>query len=172
MNNAAMDIAKINGQYGPDSGTLTMLIRQSRYRQLPPDLNKMIHKPYRLFFLPKQHLVAALLALGVLQLWAIPSCAGEENPLKPIDTSSPRATLQGFIEFTSKAYGEGFGFLNTYIDSSALYLTAEELASLKEVRHFQKSAERALDLSELPPVTVDETARRRNGATEGGVGSY
>jgi hypothetical protein len=26
MNNAAMDIAKINGQYGPDNSTLTMLV--------------------------------------------------------------------------------------------------------------------------------------------------
>ena len=120
----------------------------------------MIHKPYRLFFMPKPHLVAAFLALGCFSFGPYLPDAGEENPLKPIDTSSPRATLQGFIEFTNKAYGEGFGFLNTYIDSSALYLTAEELASLKEVRHFQKSAERALDLSELPPVTVDETARR------------
>ncbi|MSP27073.1 MAG: hypothetical protein EXR80_01120 [Methylococcales bacterium] len=34
------------------------------------------------------------------------------------------------------------------------------MATLKESQHFQKSAERALDLSELPPATVDETARR------------
>jgi MscS family membrane protein len=69
--------------------------------------------------------------------------------------------LQGFIEFTNKAYSEGLGFLSTYIDSSALYLTAEELAALKEVQHFQKSAERTLDLSELPPATVGESSRRR-----------
>ncbi|MDO9213212.1 MAG: mechanosensitive ion channel family protein [Methylococcales bacterium] len=50
--------------------------------------------------------------------------------------------------------------MHTYIDSSALYLTAEELTSLKEVQHFQRSAERALDVSELPPATVDETSRR------------
>ena len=122
---------------------------------------RLLSRSDRSFFLPKPHLVAAFLALWLFQLWAIPSFAGEENPLKPIDTSSPRATLQGFIEFTNKAYGEGFGLINTYLDSSTLYLTEEELASLKEVRHFQKSAERALNLSELPPATVDETARRR-----------
>ena len=84
----------------------------------------------------------------------------DSNWLKPIDTSSPRATLQGFIEFTNKAYSEGFKFLNTYMNSSALYLTAEELAALKEVQHFQTSAERALDVSELPSATVEETSRR------------
>lgn len=84
----------------------------------------------------------------------------DSNWLKPIDTSSPRATLQGFIEFTNKAYSEGFKFLNIYMNSSALYLTAEELAALKEVQHFQTSAERALDVSELPSATVEETSRR------------
>jgi len=94
-------------------------------------------------------------------MWVTPAHAEvDNNPLKPIDTSSPRATLQGFIEFTNKTYNTGFGFLNTYMDSSALYLTAEELTALKEVQHFQRSAERALDLSELPPATVDETSRR------------
>jgi MscS family membrane protein len=98
----------------------------------------------------------------MLQMWVMPAHAEvNNNPLKPIDTSSPRATLQGFIEFTNKAYSEGIGFISTYINSSALYLTAEELAALKEVQHFQKSAERALDLSELPPATVGESSRRR-----------
>lgn len=114
------------------------------------------------FFLSKWHFITAVITLCMLQMWVMPAHAEvDNNPLKPIDTSSPRATLQGFIEFTNKAYNEGFELLNTYINSSALYLTAEELASLKEVKHFQTSAERALDLSELPPATVNEIARRR-----------
>ncbi|MCX7066831.1 MAG: mechanosensitive ion channel family protein [Methylococcales bacterium] len=113
------------------------------------------------FFTSKSCSIATLIVLCVLQMQVMPVYAGiDNNPLKPIDTSSPRATLQGFIEFTNKAYSEGLGFLNTYINSSALYLTAEELAALKEVQHFQKSAERALDLSELPPATVGESSRR------------
>ena len=113
------------------------------------------------FFTSKSRFITAIITLCVLQMWVMPANAGvDNNPLKPIDTSSPRATLQGFIEFTNKAYGEGFGLLNAYMDSSELYLTAAEIVSLKEVRHYQKSAERALDLSELPPATVDETSRR------------
>jgi MscS family membrane protein len=114
------------------------------------------------FLMSKSCFITVLIALCVLQMSVIPVYADvNSNPLKPIDTSSPRATLQGFIEFTNKAYGKGIGLLNAYMDSSALYLTSEEMAALKEVQHFQKSAERALDLSELPPATVDEIARRR-----------
>ena len=113
------------------------------------------------FFTSKSFFISVLIVLCVFQMSVLPAYAGmDNNPLKPIDTSNPRATLQGFIEFTNKAYGEGLGFLNTYINSSALYLTAEELAALKEVQRFQKSAERALDLSELPPATVGESSRR------------
>lgn len=106
------------------------------------------------FFTAKSYFITALITLCVLQMSVLPANATvDSNPLKPIDTISPRAT--------NKAYSVGHEFITTYLDSSALYLTAEELASLKEVQHFQKSAERALDLSDLPPVTVDETARRR-----------
>lgn len=109
----------------------------------------------------KWHFITAVITLCILQMWVMPAYAEvDNNPLKPIDTSSPRATLQGFIEFTNKAYGEGFGLINTYMNSSELYLTAAEIVALKDVRHSQKSAERALDLSELPPATVDETSRR------------
>jgi MscS family membrane protein len=88
------------------------------------------------------------------------NAAVDNNPLKPIDTSSPRATLQGFIEFTNKAHERGAGIASSYLNSSELYLSSEELLLLKDSFHYQKSAERALDLSELPPVTIDESSRR------------
>lgn len=99
--------------------------------------------------------------LCMFQIWFIPAMAAEDNtPLKPIDTSSPRATLQGFIDFTNKGYEVGAGLITVYLNSSELYLSSEELLSLKNSIHYQKSAERALDLSELPPATVDESSRR------------
>ena len=68
----------------------------------------MTAKINRSFFVPKPCLVAVLLALWLFQLWAMPAnAAGEENPLRPIDTSSPRATLQGFLEFMNEGYGTG-----------------------------------------------------------------
>lgn len=94
-------------------------------------------------------------------MWVIPvSASVDSNPLKPIDTSSPRATLQGFIEFTNKAYEAGAGVTNAYIASSELYLSSEQFDSIKNAFHYMKSAQRALDLSELPPATVDESSRR------------
>ncbi|MEI6069713.1 MAG: hypothetical protein WCP96_20435, partial [Methylococcaceae bacterium] len=64
----------------------------------------MTTKPHRLFFIFKQPHLTTFLVLLLLQLWVIPADAGVESPLKPIDTSSPRATLQGFLEFMNKGY--------------------------------------------------------------------
>lgn len=112
------------------------------------------------FFITKPHFYIVFV-LCVLPLWLIPAMAAvNNNPLKPIDTSSPRTTLQGFIEFTNKGYEVGAGLITVYLNSSELYLSPEELLSLKNAIHYQKSAERALDLSELPPATVEESSRR------------
>ncbi|MDD5322689.1 MAG: hypothetical protein PHD43_19170 [Methylococcales bacterium] len=108
----------------------------------------MTAKIKRLFFVLKPCLVAAILALWALQLWAMPARAGEANPLKPIDTSSPRATLQGFIEFMNEGYGTGIGVLESYLASSKLYLSSEELAIIKGSMRFRESAQRALDLDD------------------------
>jgi MscS family membrane protein len=102
-----------------------------------------------------------LLAFWLFQLWAIPAnAAGEENPLRPIDSSSPRATLQGFLEFMNEGYGKGTGLVESYLTSSNSYLTPEQMASIDDSRHLQESAQRALDSSELPPAIVHESSRR------------
>ena len=121
----------------------------------------MINKPHRLFFIPKPRLVAALLALWVLQLWAIPADAGVESPLKPIDTSSPRATLQSFLEFMNSGYAKGAGIVESYLASPRLYLSPEDVSTIKGSLRYQESAQRALDLSELPPAMVDDESSRR-----------
>ena len=120
----------------------------------------MTTNPHRLFFIFKQPHLTTLLVLLVLQLWAIPADAGVESPLKPIDTSSPRATLQGFLEFMNKGFGTGVGLVNTYLASSNLYITPNQMASIHDSIHLQQSAQRSLDLSELPPAIVYETSRR------------
>jgi MscS family membrane protein len=90
----------------------------------------------------------------------MPAGAGEENPLKPIDTSSPRATLQGFLEFMNKGYATGAGMVKLYLASPRLYLSTEDVATIKGSFRYQESAQRALDLSELPPAMVQESSRR------------
>ncbi|MEI6268784.1 MAG: mechanosensitive ion channel domain-containing protein [Methylococcaceae bacterium] len=120
----------------------------------------MTTKPQRLFFIFKQRLLSTLLVLLVLQLWVMPAGAIEQNPLKPIDTSSPRATLQGFLDFTNEGYVMGVGQVQSYLASSNLYLTPEQIASMHDALHRQVSAQRALDLSEIPPAMIFESSRR------------
>ena len=120
----------------------------------------MTAKINRSFFVPKTCLVAAFLVLWLFQLWPMPANAGEENPLRPIDTSSPRTTLQGFLEFMNKGFGTGVGLIDSYLASSDLYLTPDDMASVNDSIHLQQSAQRSLDLSELPPALVYESSRR------------
>lgn len=96
----------------------------------------------------------------MLQLCPRHASAGEDNPLKPIDTSSPRTTLQGFLEFMNKGYETGVGVVESYLASSRLYLSPEDVGTIKESIRYQESARRALDVSELPPAIVDESSRR------------
>ena len=52
--------------------------------------------------------------------------AGAVNPLTPADTSSPRATLSGFVEAVNTAHAQLEEILKSYLSSSRLYLSAEE----------------------------------------------
>lgn len=115
----------------------------------------------RSFSLPKPCFVVAFLALWTFQVWTMPAnAADEENPLRPIDTTSPRATLQGFLEFMNKGFETGVGLVDSYLASSNSYLTPEQMATIHDSIHLQESAQRSLDLSELPPAIVHETSRR------------
>ncbi len=62
--------------------------------------------------------------------------ASDDYPLRPPDTSSPRATLQGFIERTDEIYSRMQNVMEGYAESGRLYLTSEErrqqLAALAE----------------------------------------
>lgn len=83
------------------------------------------------------------------------------NPLKPIDTSSPRSTFQGFMDNMNRSRSVYFDTLFGYLNSGDLYPKSTVLAD----RHAsfvadQEAAERTLDLSELPPAMAEESARR------------
>lgn len=118
----------------------------------------MINKLNRLLPHSQFQFFAACLILWMLCV--NPAGAADECPLKPIDTSSPRATLLGFLEQMNKSYASGIGILNTYLADSRLYLTPEEFARVKDSLQSQKSAQRTLDLSEMPSDMSEESARR------------
>ena len=52
--------------------------------------------------------------------------AAEVNPLRPIDASSPRATLQTFVEIIDELYLHMADLLKSYAASDRLYLSPEE----------------------------------------------
>jgi MscS family membrane protein len=102
--------------------------------------------------------LAALMYL-LLALTALPVAAQQEptgarathsaNPLRPLDTSNPRATLTGFLENTDAS---GRFYRDVYYHSPTL----AHLRAMFEAR--LQTARRVLDLSFVPPATHDRVA--------------
>ena len=51
------------------------------------------------------HLVESAILIGLLFGFAYAAKAADPNPLRPADTYSPRATLQGFVETMTSISG-------------------------------------------------------------------
>ena len=115
------------------------------------------------FSLTRQNSYLVTVLFLVWMVWSLagPASAGVvNNPLQPIDTSSPRATLQGFLEIANKSFVERTDLFQSYMTSGRLYFSPEEKATLHDFMAHLETAERTLDLSELPPATVRESALR------------
>lgn len=78
--------------------------------------------------------------------------AADVNPLAPVDTSSPRATLQGFIGTVDDIYVGLADILEEYAKSGRLYPTAEERQKQIDLLRLVPRAIRALDTSGISPV--------------------
>jgi MscS family membrane protein len=101
-----------------------------------------------------QRCVRAVLIAFLLGTASVANAA-DDNPLRPPDTSSPRATLQGFIATVDDVYSRMNNVLGAYVDSGRLYFTAEEERQRRAAREEAPSAFRYLDLSHVPPVVMD-----------------
>jgi MscS family membrane protein len=101
-------------------------------------------KPMTTFSLPEAICSRSIAAL-LLMLIAGVAVAG--NPLLPIDTSSPRATMQSFLALTKEA-AERYG---TYRDSPSQ-------ASQQAVEQIDNKVERLFDLSEVSPASRNQVA--------------
>ncbi len=77
---------------------------------------------------------------GLLLLWVIAGTAGAENPLAPIDTSSPRATFESFMAVTDET-------ARLYTE----YRDAPSPATQDAFLRVEEKSSRLLDLSEVPP---------------------
>jgi MscS family membrane protein len=93
--------------------------------------------------------------VGLLFGFSYAAKAADPNPLSPLDTSSPRATLQGFIETVDDIYAGMKDLLEEYAKSDQLYLTSE--ARQKQIGLIRRApkAIRALDTSGISPVLQD-----------------
>ena len=83
------------------------------------------------------------------------------NPLRPVDTSSPRATLQGFVVTMDEIYLGMKDVLQEYAASQRLYLTPDERRKQFEALSTTAKAIKVLDLSGIPPVLRDTVAPER-----------
>jgi MscS family membrane protein len=87
--------------------------------------------------------------------------AADVNPLRPVDESSPRATLQGFIETIDEAYVGMANLLKSYAASNRLYLGAEERKRQFEILSNGTKAIQFIDTSRISPVLKDTVAIER-----------
>lgn len=81
--------------------------------------------------------------------------AVDVNPLRPIDASSPRATLQGFVEIMDETYSGMADLLKSYAASNRLYLSPEERARQIKLLMGGLKAIQFLDTSGISPVLRD-----------------
>jgi MscS family membrane protein len=99
-------------------------------------------------------LVLVVLAGLVLGPWYA-ARAADTSPLSPLDTSSPRATLQGLIETVDDAYTGMAVIFEEYANTDQLYLSSSlrkrQIANLRRA----SKALRALDTSGVSPVLMD-----------------
>lgn len=85
----------------------------------------------------------------------------EFNPLRPVDMSSPRATLEGFIASMDGAYTGSNAIIIGYAASDRLYLSPDERQHLAAARAGALTAVQSLDTSKISPVLRDIVAVER-----------
>jgi len=83
------------------------------------------------------------------------------NPLAPADTSSPRATLSGFVESLNHGHAQLKEILKSYLSSSRLYLSAAERMEVDSLLEQLELARRTLNLSELPAALAESLSMYR-----------
>jgi MscS family membrane protein len=100
--------------------------------------------------------------LIVLLLCVVNSAnATDIHPLRPPDTSSPRATLQGFIETTDDVYRRMAEVLDSYGKSDRLYPSAEERRKQSEALEDALKLGKYFDVSGIAPVLRDTVTGER-----------
>ena len=106
-------------------------------------------------------LITAIFILLFLHLGGV-LAADAGNPLTPADTSSPRATLSGFIATLDQARTRLKEIVKSYKSSSRLYFSDAERREVERVGDQVQLARRTLNLSELPVALTRTDSLSRN----------
>ena len=101
------------------------------------------------------------LLIAILSSFSNSAVAGDPNPLRPADTSSPRATFQGFVSSADEAYLHLLDVITSYSRSDRLYLNSEERRKQAEIVPGATRAIRSFDLSQVSPVLRNTVAIER-----------
>ena len=106
---------------------------------------------------PVVHFMNCLAAAILILLFGFSNVAksADVNPLRPADTSSPRATLQGFVEIMDETYSGMAGLFKSYAASDRLYFSPEERKRQIEILSNGLKAVQFLDTSRISPVLQD-----------------
>src|SRR6202047_429847 len=91
------------------------------------------------------HLSIGLL-MGSILAFSNAADAADVNPLRPVDTASPRETLQDFIVTMDGIYRGTKDILQEYAASQRLYLTSDERRRQVETLSPAEKAIKGLDL--------------------------
>ena len=82
------------------------------------------------------------------------------EPLKPIDNSSPRGTLVGFMDAITDTYRLGVGSYVSYLHSDALFMSPNTAFGFAAAQKSVVRIKKCFDFSGLPPATSKESSRR------------
>jgi MscS family membrane protein len=111
---------------------------------------------------PKRNLFLIIVMLAsLLSGSGIALADASANPLQPADTSSPRATLQGFIETLDDLNAQIIAIIKSYLASPRLYVSEQEAEEIERVNRQLEIVVRTLDLSETPSALVDQLSQAR-----------
>ena len=91
----------------------------------------------------------------VLQFLAVPAVLGNLRSLAPAETSSPRATLEGFRDQSAKAAELLLEAYRQNRSEPGIFWSPEVKEKVKEAESLLARASRTLDLSQVPPVELE-----------------
>ncbi|HET7881706.1 MAG TPA: mechanosensitive ion channel family protein [Acetobacteraceae bacterium] len=100
-------------------------------------------------------------AIALLLCWTLAAVADSDHPLRPPDTSSPRATLQGFIATTDEVYRRMATVLDSYGRSDRLFPSPEERREHADAFKSAVRLSQYFDESAIAPVLRDTLVAER-----------